>query len=152
MLLCAPPVPSQVVEKANKKAKLADKELELYHLQDSDPLTAPELTAIVDRLFSGAQLAKADEAVLTGLAGQVGSSVALWVSLAASCQQCKHTASFGDVGPALCMLAVTWPRFCRRPACVLHSVAIGLHLSCLAKWSTSELSGSGLLPAGTCDA
>lgn len=62
----------QVVEKANKKAKLADKELDLYHLQDSDPLPAPELTAAVDRLFSGAEGPQADEAVLTGLASQVG--------------------------------------------------------------------------------
>jgi hypothetical protein len=79
---CAPPRPPlQVVEKANKKAKLADKEIDLYHLQDSDPLTAPELTAAVDRLFSGAQQPMADEAVLTGLVGQVGAAVpaGLWV-------------------------------------------------------------------------
>lgn len=121
----------QVVEKANKKAKLADKELDLYHLQDSDPLPAPELTAAVDRLFNGAEGPKADEAVLTGLAGQVGAAVlaGLWgYWCVTSCQQGKHTCLRWLARWVGCVSAALWLYGCQqlldiREESILHLCA-----------------------------
>jgi hypothetical protein len=60
-----------VVEKQSKKAKLSEKDIDLYHVEQAPPLAAGELGPAVTRLFTSKPESEADEKVLAGIANQV---------------------------------------------------------------------------------
>lgn len=60
-----------MVEKQSKKAKLSEKDIDLYHVVKEPPLAADELGPAVTRLFTSKPESEADERVLAGIAEQV---------------------------------------------------------------------------------